>query len=425
MATSEEKKLMEFSFLSAFAQNFISPLISIYALAIGATDQIIGMLNAFPTFAGLSGQLLFVKISKGLKFVILGTILWSLFWIFIANVKDPITLVNLITAQAFISAIGTPAWNAFLVSFIPEKRRGTLTAELNIFSSIGGFISSIIGGFLVNEFGFLKAFFYAVTVFGIISILPLLGLPQKKMKELKHREIKNGDKKKLIAITRAVIFLNFAVTIAGPMMPIFLVKNLNVSKMDIAILNSISFIGAILFFRPMGMLSDLIGRKKVMLASLLVISLFPLPYALASSKNDFNLILIYSFFGNIAWAGFNIASFSYLCDVAVEPFERSTTFYTFFTGLSSFFGNLASGVLAGSIGYKNLFILSILLRSFSIYFFIKLEEEKEERIESYLFPFGLPLIENFVYVYSIAFGRASEDIKLQLKKFLKLIKIIK
>jgi len=425
MATSEEKKLMEFSFLSAFAQNFISPLISIYALVIGATDQIIGMLNAFPTFAGLIGALLFVKISKSLKFVILGTILWSLFWIFIANVKDPITLVNLITAQAFISAIGTPAWNAFLVSFIPEKRRGALTAELNIFSSVGGFISSIIGGYLVNRFGFLKAFFYAVTIFGIISVIPLLSLHEQKVRELKHKKIKDGDRKKLVAITRAVIFLNFAVGIAGPMMPIFLVKNLNVSKMDIAILNSISFIGAILFFRPMGMLSDLVGRKKVMLASLLVISLFPLPYALASSKSDFNIVLLYSFFGNIAWAGFNVASFSYLCDVAIEPFERSTTFYTFFTGLSSFFGNLTSGVLATTMGYKNLFILSILLRIFSIYFFIRLEEEKEEKTESYLFPFGLPLIENFLYVYSIAFGRASEDVKLQLKKFFKFVKIIK
>jgi MFS family permease len=425
MATSEEKKLMGFSFLSAFAQNFISPLISIYALFLGATVQIIGMLNAFPTFASLCGQLLFVKISKGLRFVLMGTILWSLFWIFIANVKDPITLVNLITAQAFISAIGTPAWNAFLVSFIPEKRRGTLTAELNIFSSMGGFISSLVGGYLINTFGFLKAFFYAVTIFGVISILPLLHLHQKKVKRLETKKLRNGDRGKLIAITKAVIFLNFAVGIAGPMMPIFLVKNLNVSKMDIAILNSISFIGAILFFRPMGMLSDLVGRKKVMLASLLMISLFPLPYALASTKEDFNIILLYSFFGNIAWAGFNVASFSYLCDVAIEPFERSTTFFTFFTGLSSFFGNLASGVLAEAIGYRNLFILSVILRASSLYFFIKLQEEKEEKIESYLFPFGLPLFENFIYVYSIAFGKASEDIKQQLKSFLRLLKIIK
>jgi len=425
MATSEEKKLMEFSFLTAVAQNFVSPLISIYALFLGATNQIIGMLSAFPTFASLCGQMLFIRISKGLKFVIIGTISWSLFWIFIANVKDPVTLVNLITAQAFISAIGTPAWNAFLVSFIPEKRRGTLTAELNIFSSVGGFISSVIGGYLINTFGFLKAFFYAVAIFGIISILPLLRIHEKKIKKSETKKLRNGDRKKLIAITKAVIFLNFAVGIAGPMMPIFLVKNLNVSKMDIAILNSISFIGAILFFRPMGMLSDLVGRKKVMLASLLIISLFPLPYVLASSKRDFNIILLYSFFGNIAWAGFNVASFSYLCDVAIEPFERSTTFFTFFTGLSSFFGNLASGVLAEAIGYRNLFILSVILRASSLYFFIKLQEEKEEKIESYLFPFGLPLFENFIYVYSIAFGKASEDIKQQLKSFLRLLKIIK
>lgn len=425
MAISREKRLMEFSFLNAFAQNFVSPLITVYAIFLGATNQIISMLNAFPTFASLFGQIFFVRISKGLKFVIIGTLFWSIFWVFIANVRDPVTLVNLITAQAFINAISIPAWNAFLLSSIPEKRRGALTAELNIFSSVGGFISSILGGYLIETYGFLKVFFYIVVIVGIISIIPLLHIGYRKIKSSKAKKSRNGDRKKLIAITKAVIFLNFSVQIAAPMMTVFLVKNLNVSKMDIAILNSVSFIGAILFFRPMGMLSDLIGRKRVMLASLLLISFFPLPYFIASSKSDFNIILFYSFIGNIAWAGFNVAYFSYLCDVAPEPFERSTTFFTFFTGLASFFGSLISGVLVDIVGYKGLFLLSLLLRLFSLYFFIKLEEGKQEKIESYLSPFGFPLLENFIYVYSIAFGKATDDIKLQLKNFLKLLKLIK
>ncbi|MGC9132725.1 MAG: MFS transporter, partial [Candidatus Micrarchaeia archaeon] len=298
-------------------------------------------------------------------------------------------------------------------------------AELNFFSSLGGFISSLIGGYLINTFGFNPVFFYITAFLGFISIIPLLKLKQGKIGSSKKIRTKVGDREKLISIIVTVAFLNFSVTIAGPMMPIFLVKRLNASKFDIAILNAVAFIGSLLFLRPMGMLTDIVGRKKVMLASLLLISLFPLPYFLASKHSDINYIILYSFLGNIAWASFNIASFSYLSDVATQPFERSTTLYSFFTTLASFFGSLVSGVLAESLGYKNLFLLSLILRVSSIFLFVKLKEAEEEKLDVFILPFGYPLFENFVYVYSIAFRRVGEDISKQISEFLKVLRRIR
>lgn len=429
MATNierEKKKIEMYSFLSAFSNNLVSPIISIYALTIGATSQIIGMMSAFPSFANLLGQLFFSNISKSLKYVVLGTILWALFWVAIGMTKSPTTLLILLIAQAYIGAMSSPAWSAFLARAIPSNKRGIVNSDLTIYSSLGGFIASLAGGYFVQLFGFNIIIFVFVTIFSILSVVPLMKIKEEKTssKQAKKRKEKNSDPSKLMKLIAVASFLNFGVGIAGPMFTPFLKEELNATTLDISIVNAVGLVAYLLFLRSIGYVTDIFDKKKVIIAGILLIVMFPLPYIFAKSRNDMNLIYFGAFLSNIGWAMFNIATVAYLFDVAPEPLEKTTTFYSFTVGFFMFLGNLLSGFLVEYMGYRALFELSILLRFTSIFLFMEIKNVKERR-RRIVFPLIGFIHENVADVYSFTLYQTHDELTKRISKFLKMLRIIR
>ena len=437
------------SFLASLADGMISPFLSIFALSLGATKMIIGLLSSLPTLASLLSQVLWAALTETMKkkswMIILGGVLWSLLWIPIAFVHDPIQLIFLIAIQSFLSAMTTPAWTSFLIMLIPSYKRGEINADINTIAAIASFIGTMISGFLLNKFGFVYGIFFAVCFLGLMSRIPFLFTQEPKTPVYSRgivSAIKNTfsifnikREKKLVNLMKAIIFLNFAVTISGPFFSIHVIQNIGGTNMDIAIITALGVISTIIFYKPWGMLIDYLGRKVIMLSCIIPVSFLPFVYAFAP---NIQWLYVYSIIANMSWGGFNLAAFAYLSDII--PKERTSSFISFYnllTGLSSVIGPFVGGIIADYTNLPFIFILSTFLRLCSIYFVDALEEKSGIRPAG-VFKFGfVPLdllsyrIESFVFTYSLVMREATLNgmkllkVKKQVKNLIDSIKSLK
>jgi MFS family permease len=423
------------------ADGLITPFISVYALYLGATKTLIGILTALPNFTNLSSQIFWGSLSdvtKRKKLMILaGGFFWAIFWIPIAFAKDPVTLIVLITAQAFLSAISVSAWTVCFMGEMPHYKRGVISGNINMISGIGSFVGTMFGGLLLNSFGFIPFLFFMVFMFGMISRIPFATIKIRNNRtspySFKTALKKAFDfslikkEKKLMSLIKTITFLNFAVSLAGPFLSVYVIQKLGGTSLDIAIITGIGAFFSILFYSSWGFLVDYLGRKTVMISCIIPISLIPFVYLIS---NNVIWLYLYSIISNVSWAGFNLASFAYLSDVI--PTERSSYYvsvYNFITGLTTVIAPFLGGILADLFDISLVFMLSTVLRLFTFYFLDKLEEKTGLRptgVFNFKFDYlGISYkLETFVTTYSLAlydFRKRSRSL-ISIKKFMKSLK---
>lgn len=435
------KSFYNSSFFRSLAEGLINPFLSLFALSLGATKTMIGLVSSLPDIAGLFSQIFWgavTEISKKKTLVILGGMFWAILWIPISQVTNPTSLIILLIIQSVLSSISIPAWTCLLIQNSPSYKRGAITGYLNAFSGIGSLIGNLAGGLILNKFGFTPFLFYMICFFGVMSRVAFL--PVKETKTRNSFKIKNllaktfnfkqlKRDRKLMKFIRAMIFMNFAVSIAGPFFSIYTIQKLGGTKMDVALVSAIGVISSIIFYRTWGTIIDHLGKKTVMLSCIIPICFIPFSYAI--SKNMI-LVYIYTIAGQISWAGFNTASFAYLSDIIPkENISSNVVMYNLFTGLSQSVAPFIGGVVADMTSIWFVFMLSTVLRVLSIIFFERLEKSDGARHISMLHlapePFGLMYrFETFISTYSLALdGVRKESVKLvDYRRYLKKIRRI-
>lgn len=416
----DERTYYYSSFFASFANNLVSPFLAIYALFLGASKFLIGLLSGLPQLIKLIFQPMWGVITESIRkkviLIIIGKIAWALLWIPIAFVKNPIHLILLVTLQSFFTAALTPAWTSLLIKIIPSYKRGKAKANINVFSESGAFFGSLIGGFLLNKFGFIPFVFYMACFFSILSRIPF-GIAEEPKSVVFKRNLKSILResynisqifkfKELAKLAISISFLHFACSLAGPFFSVYIIEGLGGSKLDIAIISAIGSISAIAFYKPWGTLVDFLGRKTVMLSCIIPISFLPFIYFI--TPNVF-LLYLYAFIVNMSWSGFNLAVFAYLADVI--PKEKTPSLislYNLFTGITSIIGPIIGGFLAEILSIKFVFLISTFLRFSSIIFLEILTEKRGIRptgiFGSTIIPFDITYrIEGFLTTYSLVF----------------------
>lgn len=154
-----------------------------------------------------------------------------------------------------------------------------------------------------------------------------------------------------------------------PVVPLY-AKLLGANTVDVGVINSTFLLVAGLFSLPLGLVSDRVGRKLLILCGLLTIGGTSLLLSLASSARQ--IALIYFLFG-VGVASFGPTMMSFVADFSPSThLGRSYGWYTLaiYGGMS--LGPAAGGGIAQLLGYKPLFIFAgvLLLVLAVIVFFI-------------------------------------------------------
>ncbi|MEM5812749.1 MAG: MFS transporter [Candidatus Aenigmatarchaeota archaeon] len=412
------KRFYRFEFFRAFSSGFISPFITLFALALGASNILLGYLNASIQFSYIIMQLIISyfllrqrKFGGGLTLFI-ATLSWSLMWIIIGRSSNPFELILFLSIQAIFSAAITLSWTSMLVNTIPSYKRGRTIAEINRRSVLGSMLATMISGYFIKSYGFIQPIFLVPTIFGIFAAFQFFSLSYMKEKYLifpkQKFDYKYSKDFKLLIVGRAL--LNFAVGLAAPFLSVYVVTALKGNAVDVAIISFMSSLTYILFYRPWGFVVDFIGRRITMLSCVLLIATIPLCYALTPSVFLLYFLVV---IGSMGWAGFEIASFSYFSDFAKKSnVFQITSIYNSSIEVATILGNIVGGFLAHRFGIFKVFLLSFILRFGCLGFFSELSEKKGStnvKINTTFQP--IRYIEESATLYLILFSTFKRNIK--------------
>ncbi len=348
------------SIVNAVGMGMVNPFISAYAVQLGASSSGMGW---FQSSANLSNNALQVfwgrlsdKSGRRVPFIVLGNLIIMTLWIPMMFVTDATQLIILVAVQALLGSMATPTWVALIGDLVPASRLGRVNASISLWSSLGTLIATLASGYIMISIGgsMQKMFFipFAVAIVcGLVSALVMVRVRERRGQSPNSKDTESlssvaaniRKSPDFLKYTFAAAFFTFFMAIAWPLFSITLIRGLNASMLEIALLSAVQLAVTVVFQRHMGKLADQLGRKPLLI--MYRFSLVTVPLAYAFAPNVYFLIGLEVFWG-VSLAVGQASTIAYLLDVIPGEQRGSfTAFHNLLIGVTSFFGSLIGGYL--------------------------------------------------------------------------------
>jgi MFS family permease len=332
-----------------FADQLYNRFIQLLAIAVGATVDQLGILNAAKSIASNVLQVFFGRMADRYgkrRFIAVGRFLNGVILAGVIFIEAPEWLIPLIILCSIFVSMALPAWNSLLGDYAPEGRRGEVIGRINSLAQIGGLSAMLIAlAISLSQTGASTRASY-LPVMAMASGASFLSSVLVMFTKEKHRiqATKALDFSKLIGDIRLRRYLilntsyGVGMAFAWPLFPFIITEKLGMPVWQVAIL-AITETGAnIVTQRFAGKFMDRTGRRPIIVFSRMIMALAPLSYALATSWLHIVVAEIFLGMGMGAWMS---SESTYAIDLA--PGELRATYLaasaTAF-GLASFAGSL-------------------------------------------------------------------------------------
>ncbi len=329
-------------------------------ILVGILISVFGFVSSLfqPLMGALTDHLGKRKVLIQTGLVIVG--LCILLFIFAGHYID---LLVLRIIQGVAVAVTIPASMALMTSITKKETRGGSMGVYSTFRIVGFSIGPVLGGLLLETFGF-NAAFYAGACFVLVAII----LVQFWVKEVngevnaaRKRSFKIIDPELLGPGIIATAIATFLMASAFSM--VTTLENEFNSKLDITAVGfgfafSTLMIGRLIFQVPLGHYSDKVGRRPLIITGLVVMGISTV--LLGEVSSFFQLVAIRLVQG-IAAAGIAAPAFAVAADLSKQGGEgRQMSIVTMGFGLGIAFGPLVSGLLASFFFELPFFVVGIL-----------------------------------------------------------------
>ena len=392
---SEKTSIREGSFfgvMEGFGVRYITP----YALALGATNLIVGLISTLPGFLGnltqlYTTQLIKKKSRKSLVFfaILMQALLWiplifvGVLYYFYPAIREylPWMLLTIYSLLIIFGSSAGPAWNSWMKDLI-VKNSGKYFGIRNMIVNMVTIISMLIAGFILTFFtngkvliGFFIIFFIAFLGRFISSLLILKQYePRFTYDDASYFTFRQFIKGMLYNNFGRFVFLvsamSFATFLAGPFITVYILEDLKLTYFQFTIISVSSVLSAILFLPLWGNFADKFGNIKVIKITSLFISLIPLLWFFSIYLNMLPFLAFFSFlifielFAGLVWAGFNLSASMFIYDaVTKQKMMFCIAYFNIINSLGAFFGAVLGGYLSSNyphfFGVKAVIILFI------------------------------------------------------------------
>lgn len=173
-----------FMFVAFFDLHAQFPILSPFAISLGAAPTFIGLILGVYSITHLPGNLLAgyaVDRYGSKRFIIASLVLAGMLLIFQAKVKDPYQLLAVRSISGFVLAFLSPACMALLAKIARDRfHRGKLMAGNGLVHTMASVVSPAAGAYLVARLGFTSSF--TVLGWGLIAtgLLAAFGINEKR-----------------------------------------------------------------------------------------------------------------------------------------------------------------------------------------------------------------------------------------------------
>lgn len=358
--------------------------INAFAIAIKASANQIGLLASLPNLLAPISQLYTSRLMERMsrkKIFSIAIFLQGLMWIpiiltgllyFKGMQHAPLFLVIFYTIYIIFGNFAMPAWSSWIGDLIEKKDISNFFSLRSRIGSVTALVALIIGGFALDFFknkteyhgefllfaGFAILFFLAM-IFRLLSRHYVLKQYEPKFRFKKkyyfsfRQFVKEAPKRNYgnFALYSALIVM--ATNVAGPYYSLYMLRNLQFSYIQFMLTMVASTVGTFFFMPLWSKFSDQYGNVNTLRISGFLIPLmcffWPISVFLLMPLK-FYFLLGTSFFGGFAWAGFNLASASFVYDAAT-PERRSlcVAYSNVLNGLGVVLGTTIGGLLISAL----------------------------------------------------------------------------
>jgi len=333
----------------SIAPGFFDPFRSVFAISLGATDYMLGLLVSLPAVTNMLGQVLGAwltgRAARRLPIVVVSAFISRLFfllfaalpflpgsraWVFVAAV----TLMNLPLGVTNL------AWTTLMQKLFPPAYRGKVFGQRNAILGAVTISATLACGWLLSVIRFpfnysllsLVAFVFLMVSLHFLTTLrePVESGPRPPGTATLasvRRILANRPFTRFLA---GMLVLQFGLSMPAALYPILLVRQLRISTAWIGLMATGGGLAAVLIYSFWGRISDRLGHRWTLVRTALVWPLgsaaycfIQAPYLPAAVEFSFGLLT----------SGFNLCLFNYLLEVS--PPRESPAYIAFYNVATS------------------------------------------------------------------------------------------
>ncbi len=360
------------SFFNDIASEMINPLLPVFITGVlkagtVALGFIEGVAEATNSFLKLFSGIISDKIKKKKPLIFSGYLFASFSRPFIGITNSWIQVLFLKFIDRFGKGIRTSPRDALISLSIEKNERGKAFGFQRAMDHLGALIGPLITFLLLNFFDLRKVFLISIFP-GIIAVFILIYFVKEKIDEGKKFSLLNFKFSKRFYFLIFIFFL-FNLGNSSDAFLILKAKEEGIKILFLPLFWSLFHLVKSLFSIPSGILSDKIGRKRLIIAGWLIYSITYFLFAFAKTLPFF--LFLFLFYG--LYFALSEGNERALIGDLTEKEVRGSAYgmYHFAQGISLFLSSFIFGLLWNYFGSKVPFLfgsfisfISLLLLSF-------------------------------------------------------------
>ena len=360
------------SFFASISGAFLLTYVSLYALALGATNAQIGALSStaslLQTLAPIPGAQLTERWGSRHRIVV-GV------WLLVRSISVLLVFIPFfLTGQAAIYAVisiwairgglgnlAHPAWVSLAGDIIPAESRGRYFSRRAMAMAAASMVFIPLAGQLIQWGGSPAGYQWSFGVsafFGFLALHFYSQISEPAAKATPNKQSRGSwlsMGKALITSRTFLLFVliemiwNMGVQVGGPYFTVYQVKELHTTPVMMGLLETSTAITAVLGQWFWGRVIDRRGSRWVLTVCALTIPV--LPFLWFGMRQAWHALFMRVPSGFL-WAGFELADFNLLLELpGQEKRTQATAFYTTLVGISGIVGPLVGSLIVDRLGY--------------------------------------------------------------------------
>lgn len=404
---SNQKILLTNAAFWAAFDGLTSVYLVAFALALGASNMVIGVLGAMPWLANLLTQIPgselvqhYARKKVYVFFALTGRLLWIPILLAPFIFEKPILMVVVFYLLVKLGeTITEPAYATMLADMVPTKNFGEFNSKRYKLISTFGMISLVLGGLWLKQFpkenplGFAIMFAFGIAL-AIIATTVMTRLKEPAYRDHDHHTIKefftlDGHMSRLVLFS---VTFYFAYMLSSPFFAVYMLKNLQMNYLFYGIATAVSTLAQVMMSRYVGRLTDKYGDKPIAIIGHIGTALVPLIF-LTVTKTNIWLIIPAQIFSGMVWSAADISRYNLMIRTS-DPRKRAMQIaeYNLYGSIAMIIGPIVGGWLTEySIwlltGIPLIFVISSVLRFLTSLLLFRVAEPSVKQEYSLIYVF--------------------------------------
>ena len=353
-----------------------------------AADNVLALF-LLPFFGSLSDRIN-TRLGRRTPFILVGTAMAAILMVVIPLADDTVNLPLFVVALGLLliamSTYRSPAV-ALMPDLTPKPLRSSANAVINLMGTVGGIFALLVMRMLPEldletgtKDGSYLTVFVILAAFMVLSVLILvLTVRERKLSDAMPKEEDEDEhpgttgaklapevRRSLIFILLSVALWYIAYNALSSAYSRYVLEIWNMSESSGANMMLVATVVATASYIPVGIISSKLGRKKVILFGVAIMSAAYLSGFFLTSYSPV-IYLVMAVIG-IGWASINVNSYPMVVEMSTgSDVGRYTGIYYTFSMAAQIFTPILSGILIDLFGYRILFPYAVIFSTLALF----------------------------------------------------------